>query len=210
MTKCENSSLHYDLFVDRQKGRIFDGVPLVKLSTCLILRLLDTMNKQKYHQHLFLPIFIFFSWTLICYHFSSWSNIERPAFHFSYFIPSNDTKPLDHHHHSSVQMNASSSNNSLRTPRQKKHILLWAILPGKMTSSILGGSPGRESFFRLGCEFTDCYVTEDRNSRSMDSFDAVIFNMNVLINGGELPWLSRYYNRSNNQRFIFFSQEPPM
>ena len=87
----------------------------------------------------------------------------------------------------------------------KKDILLWNILPGKMTSILKNNS-----FADLGCEFTACSVVSDRRTRAVSSYDAVVFNMNVLHYAGELPWLTQNYSRSKNQRFIFFSQEPPM
>jgi len=93
--------------------------------------------------------------------------------------------------------------------RQKKHqILLWNRLPGRM-DDILGTDS--EGFFRQGCEFTNCYVTSsDRNKRPIHTYDAVVFNMNVLYQSGTAPWTVQNFTRNGNQRYVFFSQEPPM
>ena len=95
--------------------------------------------------------------------------------------------------------------------RPNKTILLWNRLPGVM-NSFLG--TGRDGFLRYGCEVTDCHVEDgqqqQQNNRSMDSYDAVVFNMNVVHYSGVLPWTTSSYSRSPKQRFVFFSQEPPM
>ena len=92
--------------------------------------------------------------------------------------------------------------------RSKKQILLWNRLPGRM-NEILG--TGSDGFFRHGCEYTNCYVTQDEEEeRPIHTFDAVVFNMNVLHHVGPWPWTVSNFTRSENQRFVFFSQEPPM
>jgi len=99
----------------------------------------------------------------------------------------------------------------IRTNGVKKNILLWNALPGKM-SSILG--TGREGFIRMGCEYTNCYVSSDRSaggSQPIHSYDAVVFNMNILYNSDtKFPWLTPNYSRNRNQMFVFFSEEPAM
>ena len=109
---------------------------------------------------------------------------------------------------SKPEQNSSPIRNPLKIIRQKKQqILIWDALPGRM-SDILGG--GSDGFFRLGCEFTNCYVTGDRNKRPISTYDAVVFNMNVLHSSGIAPWTVTNFTRSENQRFVFFSLEPPM
>lgn len=94
------------------------------------------------------------------------------------------------------------------SPQKKHQILLWNRLPGRM-DDILG--TGSEGFFRHGCEFTNCYVTSsDRNKRPIHTYDAVVFNMNVLHQSSTAPWAVQNITRNGNQRFVFFSQEPPM
>ena len=44
----------------------------------------------------------------------------------------------------------------------------------------------------------------------MSSYDAVVFNMNVLHYSGKLPWNEADYWRNPKQRFVFMSMEPPM
>ena len=99
----------------------------------------------------------------------------------------------------------------VRTNEVKKNILLWNALPGKM-SSILG--TGRDGFIRMGCQYTNCYASSDRSASSsqpIHSYDAVVFNMNVLCNSDQkFPWLTPNYSRNGNQTFIFFSEEPAM
>ena len=92
--------------------------------------------------------------------------------------------------------------------RPMKYILLYNILPGLMTPLLGNGQEG----FTHGCDVTECYIVNDlkQYNRPMDSYDAVIFNMNVLHNSGKLPWKEVNYSRKSNQRFVFFSQEPPM
>ena len=91
-----------------------------------------------------------------------------------------------------------------------KYILLYNDLPGGITNSLLG--IGRESFIRYGCDVTECYLVNNRqkSQRSMSSYDAVVFNMNVLHYSGKLPWNEADYSRNLNQRFVFASMEPPM
>lgn len=91
--------------------------------------------------------------------------------------------------------------------RSKKQILLWNRLPGRM-NEILG--TGSDGFFRHGCEYTNCFVTQDIEERPIETFDAVVFNMNVLHHFGPWPWTVQNFTRSESQRFVFFSQEPPM
>jgi len=105
------------------------------------------------------------------------------------------------------------------TPKPKpinkviKTILLWNRLPGVMNSFLGTGSDG--FLRRYGCEVTDCHVEDGQNkqqqrNRSMDSYDAVVFNMNILIYSDKLPWTADSYSRSPKQRFVFLSQEPPV
>ena len=94
--------------------------------------------------------------------------------------------------------------------QNKKQILLWNRLPGRM-NEILG--TGSDGFFRLGCEYTNCFVTQDvdETERPIHTFDAVVFNMNVLHHMGPWPWTIQNFTRNHEkQRFVFFSQEPPM
>ena len=91
--------------------------------------------------------------------------------------------------------------------QKKKQILLWNNLPGRMSDTL---GTGRDGFFRHGCEFTNCYVTNDRNKAPIHTYDAVVFNMNVLHHFGPVPWTVPNFTRNENQRFVFFSQEPPM
>ena len=53
-------------------------------------------------------------------------------------------------------------------------------------------------------------MTGDRNKRPISTYDAVVFNMNVLHSSGIAPWAVPNFTRSENQRFVFFSLEPPM
>ena len=78
-------------------------------------------------------------------------------------------------------------NNFLPTQPTVKYILLYNILPGLMTPLLRNG---REAFLRHRCDVTECYVVNDlrRFNRSMDSYDAVVFNMNVLHYSGKVPW----------------------
>ena len=99
----------------------------------------------------------------------------------------------------------------VKTSGVKKNILLRNALPGKM-SSILG--TGRGGFIRMGCQYTNCYVSSDRSASSsqpIHSYDAVVFNMNVLFNSHtKFPWLTPNYSRNGNQTFVFFSEAPAM
>ena len=95
-----------------------------------------------------------------------------------------------------------------------KYILLWNRLPGAMTR-LLGN--GHDKLVRHGCQFSQCHVvdrTSKKNQRhkmkSMDLYDAVVFNMNVLRNSLQLPWTMKKYKRNlMKQKFVFFNQEPP-
>ena len=101
------------------------------------------------------------------------------------------------------------SNEDENTQPTVKYILLYNILPGLMTPLLRNG---REAFLRHRCDVTECYVVNDlrRFNRSMDSYDAVVFNMNVLHYSGKVPLEEGDYSRNSKQRFVFFSQEPPM
>ena len=123
-----------------------------------------------------------------------------------YLIASNYVMLDEPHHYVAFTKRRNSIDNINRTT---KHILLWNSLPGKM-SSLLTLSDNN-FFLHNGCELTDCHITSDRsNSKPIHSYDAVVYNMNVLHYSRELPWLVKNYSRSQNQRFVFFSQEPPM
>ena len=95
-------------------------------------------------------------------------------------------------------------------PNFTKYILLWNYLPHRMTY-LLG--TGRDPFIRHGCDVTDCIINDrqhNNNNRSMNSYDAVVFNMNHLHHTGELPWRANDYSRNwERQRFVFLSAEPP-
>ena len=103
---------------------------------------------------------------------------------------------------------SSEKNNDIIKPI--KYILLYNDLPGGITNSLLG--IGREGFIRYGCDVTECYLVNSRQKshRFMDSYDAVVFNMNALHYSRKLPWNEADYSRNSNQRFVFMSMEPPM
>ena len=90
-----------------------------------------------------------------------------------------------------------------------KYILLWNRLPGVMTSSI---GNGRDALLRHGCDVTNCYVIDGLNhkKRSMDSYDAVIFNSNALYDSRVIPWTKSSFSRSQKQRFVYFTIESPI
>ena len=88
-----------------------------------------------------------------------------------------------------------------------KSILLW-VSPERLEAAVFG--VGHSAFITNGCEFSDCEIVNYHKYRSLDSFDAVIFNLNdqfVLENVQPFDFIRN--NRKRSQRFIFFTQEPP-
>ena len=78
--------------------------------------------------------------------------------------------------------------------RPLKYILLWNEMPDKMTPFL---GTGREGLLRHGCDVSECYIVnhEQRHlsNKSMDSYDAVVFNMNKLHYFGPIPWTAKEY-----------------
>lgn len=83
-----------------------------------------------------------------------------------------------------------------------KSILIWNAY-SRFELQVFG--EGQDPFLDNNCPISDCFITQNRSWKALHEFDAVIFNM---------PPLSRFKfpldeHRRADQRYIFFSQEPP-
>ena len=94
-----------------------------------------------------------------------------------------------------------------------KYILLWNRLPGVMAFRLR--QYGWDALLHHGCDISNCYVVNGLNrsselNRSIDSYDAVIFNSNALYDSKVLPWTVNSFSRSLKQRFVYFTIESPI
>jgi hypothetical protein len=164
---------------------------------------------MKKHRRLSLFIIVFFLYSFfIMHHMMSNPNAKPPHNNAQRNITMNN-KPSNNNNSNTSMIQAPSAAFVHGEKIISKTILLWNLLPGKM-SSVLG--TGRDGLIRMGCEITDCYVTNDGSGRGkpIHSYDAVVFNINVLHYSAQLPWLVPNYSRNKSQIFVFLSQEPPM
>ena len=93
--------------------------------------------------------------------------------------------------------------------KKLKFILLWNA-PQRIETLIFGS--GHDSFVDHGCPVSDCYIVNSPYQypkRPLDSFDAIIFNLNDQFNSQMPSNESTQSSRRLQQRFIFFTQEPP-
>lgn len=92
--------------------------------------------------------------------------------------------------------------NQKSVTNETKSILIWNAY-SRFELETFG--EGKEPFVERQCKMSDCFITKNKSLRALRDFDAVIFNM---------PPLSFYRfpvdpERRPEQRYIFFSQEPP-
>lgn len=85
---------------------------------------------------------------------------------------------------------------------QLKTILIWNPF-SRFELKVLG--KGQEPFTQHGCPINACSITTNRSLAPMHTFDAIIFNMPPLA----IASFPRDEHRRPDQRYIFFSQEPP-
>lgn len=99
-----------------------------------------------------------------------------------------------------LQMKLNSSDLISKPLNNVKTILIWNAY-SRFELEVFG--EGHDTFEH--CPIRDCFITKNRSWTPLRDFDAVIFNM---------PPLSLYKfpvdaHRRPDQRYIFFSQEPP-
>ena len=100
-------------------------------------------------------------------------------------------------------------NVSKSADKKLKFILLWNA-PQRIETLIFGS--GHDSFVDHGCPVSDCYIVNSPYQypeRPLDSFDAIIFNFNDQFYRKMPSNESTIFSRRLQQRFIFFTQEPP-
>ena len=84
-----------------------------------------------------------------------------------------------------------------------KNILIWNN-PERLETAIFG--LGHEPFIEHQCEVSECAVYDKKSSnRPFEEYDAIIVHMLFL----ELHHLPNFERTNKQQRFIFFTQEPP-
>lgn len=105
-----------------------------------------------------------------------------------------------------------SSNENIDTtsPRQRpvKSILLWNA---PQRAEVITFGTGREVFKQQGCPVDDCEIVVSQwqfPERRLDSYDAILINLNDQMWLYDLP-NAFVHGRKPNQRYIFFTQEPP-
>ena len=87
-----------------------------------------------------------------------------------------------------------------------KSILLWN---GPQRAEVIVFGNGREVFKQQGCPVHHCEIIVSPwqyPERPLDSYDAIVINLNDEMWLDELP---NSENRKENQRYVFFTQEPP-
>jgi alpha-1,3-fucosyltransferase len=95
----------------------------------------------------------------------------------------------------------------LKTPI--KTILVWNA-PQRPEVLIFG--TGHDAFVLHKCRFSDCELVNSPYQypeRPVDSYDAIVFNINDQFGvGSKRPYFDKN-KRPANQRYVFFTQEPP-
>lgn len=85
--------------------------------------------------------------------------------------------------------------------RKNKSILIWNS-PDRIEVAAFG--MGYESFVHGNCEVSSCVIYENHSALPLNEYDAIVVNMHEL-------WITKLpdFNRSQQQRFIFLTQESP-
>ena len=103
---------------------------------------------------------------------------------------------IGHHPDRYSELNNNSNSSITKT------ILIWNA-HSRFELDVFG--QGRQPFVDNGCRVSDCFITKNRSWAALHQFDAVIFNMPPL----SIHKLPVDRHRRADQRYIFFSQEPP-
>ncbi|EFX63532.1 hypothetical protein DAPPUDRAFT_67044, partial [Daphnia pulex] len=100
-------------------------------------------------------------------------------------------------------------NNSTTVQGRIKTILLWNA-PQRPEVVIFG--TGHDAFVQHGCPVSDCELVNSPYQypeRSVDSYDAIVFNINDQFGVGSRRPYADGNQRPATQRYVFLTQEPP-
>lgn len=100
------------------------------------------------------------------------------------------------------------TSDSLASQRVVKSILLWN---SPQRAEVMSFGIGREIFQQQNCKITECEIIVSRwqfPNRPLDSYDAILINLNDQMPLNALP-NPELHGRKSHQRYIFFTQEPP-
>ena len=107
-----------------------------------------------------------------------------------------------YYYHSAINDLSTSSFSKETVSRSTKTILIWNA-HDRFELKVFGeGRIGPQH----NCPIDDCFITENRSWTSVENFDAILFNMPPL----SIHKFPLNEPRRPEQRYVFFSQEPPV